>query len=611
MSASRFLLSTGLEDRIALGAGGRPAIAAHDRLKAAAGPAADLFAEPVLDRGDAAPSRVSWYAPSPEEPQPFGRLAPAARSAAETALRARLSALWPLLADPAAAAVLRPALAIPSPDDILRTGEAPVLVNWGIVPASVGDRPEALAAHFAATLGPYAPPGANPFLGGGQARPPGPVPAGAPGAPPPPPPVPPAAAGGGFAGRAMRAIAAVLTAILIVLLVAAVALAAGYYFGWHRMVEQLRASAPPPRDPALDGEVRRIQEGVNEGLRRRIQRLELALRGDVCVAPEGPLPELPADAPSGPPGPGQSRPVQPANRLPALPPPPEQQPVERAPAAPGRPPERTNLADLLDASVVLVIGEATLPNGERGVSTGSGFAIAPDLIATNLHVVDGVAPGALFVANRALGRPTPAEVVARTPGHDFGQPDFAVLRLGQGRLAPLTLATSVDRLLPVIAVGYPGFVTQAGDDFQRMMRGEAGPLPGAHFTSGEVGAVQDFRSQRVVIHTAAISRGNSGGPLADRCGRVVGINTFVRADQELAYRADYALPAQTLVNFLRQNNIPATVTEGECTPAPPTPAAPPATPPAAAPAAPPAAAPAPATPPAPAAPTPPAAPPAR
>ena len=46
-------------------------------------------------------------------------------------------------------------------------------------------------------------------------------------------------------------------------------------------------------DPAFDADLRRIQEGVNDGLRRRLSQLETALRGDICVAPDGPLPAAP------------------------------------------------------------------------------------------------------------------------------------------------------------------------------------------------------------------------------------------------------------------------------------------------------------------------------
>ena len=99
-------------------------------------------------------------------------------------------------------------------------------------------------------------------------------------------------------------------------------------------------------------------------------------------------------------------------------------------------------------------------------------------------------------------------------------------------------------------------------------------MPAAHFTSGEVSGVQQMQGAPVVIHTAAINRGNSGGPLADRCGRIVGVNTFIRTDRETAYRADYALPAVTLLTFLGQNNIAVRNEDGACTPAAPQASAP-------------------------------------
>ncbi|MCZ8149892.1 MAG: serine protease, partial [Roseomonas sp.] len=256
-----------------------------------------------------------------------------------------------------------------------------------------------------------------------------------------------------------------------------------------------------------------------------------------------------------------------------LPLPVEQQPVQRPGPEAGVPPRQTNLAELLEQSVVLVLAPGQQEEGgRRALATGSGFAIAPDLVVTNLHVVDGAQR--VLVTNRLLGNPVAAEIVARTPNHDFGQPDFAVLRIG-GQLPPLQLAATAAPLVPVVAVGFPGFVVGAGDDFQRLLRGEQGQAPAAHFTTGEISGVQQFRGNPVVIHTAAINRGNSGGPVVDRCGRVLGVNTFIRADREVAYRADYALPVATLLDFLRANNLPAEALTEVCTPAAPAAAAPP------------------------------------
>ena len=595
MSGSRLLLGSSLTDRTLLQVEGQPAILQHERLVKLLGEraprAAEMFAEPWPDAKEGQPiTRVSWYAKAGEDPVAFETLPTSQRLAAENALRGWLADLVPLFGDAEAGPLLRAALTLSGQADILWTGEAPVLVNWGIVPANVGEDSARLATHFAGVFRDLVPGGANPWASSRPPPPPGPpvsglataavgaagvgVAAGGGGGAPPPgsptgaPAGPPQGQPDGWR-RPMSAATAILGATLIVLLVSAVALAAGYYYGWVQLSRQIAATAPVARDPSFDADLKRIQEGVNDGLRRRLTQLEAGLRGDICLAPDGPLPAAPLRQ-------GEVAPRM--SPVPALPPAPDQQPVQRPPAAPGQAAapgagQATNLADLLEDSTVLILAPVTTDRGE-GLSTGSGFAIAPDIVVTNLHVVEGSTPGKLYVVNRKLGRPVDAEVIARTPNHEFGKPDFAVLRLKEGSLPPLALSPTADRLLPVVAVGFPGFVTGVGDDFQRLLKGEAGTMPAAHFTSGEVSGVQQMQGAPVVIHTAAINRGNSGGPLADRCGRIVGVNTFIRTDRETAYRADYALPAVTLQTFLAQNNIPVRSEDSACTPAAPTPAAP-------------------------------------
>ncbi len=611
--AIRLLAGTAFQDRHLVAVNDAPALTAHDRLRDAlrqgAPRAMDLFAEPHLDPREGPPQRASWYGEASADPVPVSSLATTQRLIAEQALRERLEALVPLLADPATAPLVQAALLVPSTEDVLWTGEAPILVNWGVVPAAIERSPEGFGAHFAATLGRFAPPGFTPFPRPVLGAPVGaPVAAAVPVAA-----VPVAAAAPAAAapGTWLGAVGATLAAVAIVLLLSGVALVAGYYIGWNRLVARLQAETPPPIDPSLEADMRRLQEGVNEGLRQRIARLEQGLQGDVCIAEAGPLPALPParnapGAPGVPTPPGQAE----APRQPAIPPPPEQQPLPpSAPAGPeGQAGRAENLADALDRSVVLIVTQRG--DGQRGVGIGTGFAITPDLVVTNRHVIEGAAT--IYAANRALGRPTQAQIVAQTPDQEPGRPDFALLRLPGAQLAPLPVTTEVDRLVPVVAAGFPGFVLGEDDDFRRLLGGEAGAIPRAHLTSGEVSSLQPLRGNTVVIHTAAINRGNSGGPLADRCGRVVGINTFIRTDREVAYRADYALPVAMLMPFLQQAGVTLAPATGVCqperaaAPAPPAaaPATPPATPPAAPPAAPPASPPAapPASPPAGAAP---------
>lgn len=592
MTSARYLQAAELEDRLPLRAGDATALAQHARLaaliEAKAPAAAGLFAEPVLDPKDsAAPRRVSWYGPASEDPIPLERLPTAQRLLAESELRSRLSALQPLLADAEAGTLVRAALMVPGQDDILWTGAAPVLVNWGIVPASVGAAPEALARHFDATLGRYAPPHANPWRSAAAAGPAG-MAAGAaasgagaaglgaaasgaggrvPPAPPPGPPPPPGGSGLGAAG-------AIAAAVAIVLLLAAVALAAGYYYGWSRLVERMQATLPPPRDAALDEQLRRAQESVNEGLRRRLAELEGALAGDVCVA-LGPPPRLDPPGAPGAPGRPEAPPQQPALSPDLIPPTAEEQPV-RPPPGEGAP-QATTLAALLSQSVVLVIATVRRPDGQQGLSQGSGFAVGDGIVVTNRHVIDNAAGDEVFVVNRQLGRVVRARIVAATDrgGGEF-RPDLALLRLGEGSLPPLRLAAAIEPLQPVVAAGFPGFAVGIDDTFRRLMQGDAAATPNPVFTSGTVSGLQEVAGQSLVTHTASITRGNSGGPLADRCGRVVGVNTWGRMERDTLYRLDYAQPVGSVVAFLRAAGVTVTAEDSACEPAAPAGPAPPA-----------------------------------
>jgi S1-C subfamily serine protease len=633
MPGSRLLMGTELADKTLVPAGAIAAIrqygALREVLATRAPAAADLFAEPWLDaRGEAPASRVSWYAAAAQEPVTLQELPASVRTGAVRAFQEKVAALEPLLADPSHGPLLRAALTVYGRGDVLWTGDAPVLVNWGIVPLGIVDAPDGLRQHFDTTFRDLLPASANPWrntapelapvprvshpggaavagmaagavaggvAAGGMASdgaPPGLPPIGQPpGGGPPPGPAP---IGGSPIGEPgwrapLGTAAAVLIAFAVVLLLTSVALAAGYYYGWATLVRRMQASAPPAVDTQFQGNVRKVQESVNDGLRRRIASLEGQLNSNICampgvVTPQGGAPAQGAPVQGGPVegGPVQGGPdhaaLAPPPRLPmlpGLPAPPDQQPVPQhglqpgSAGQPGQPPTASNLAELLENSVVMVIGEVNGPNGQSALSMGSGFAVAPDRIITNLHVVENVPPGKLVVVNRRLGKPFRAEVLAHTPNHDFGQPDFALLKLDGATLPALALSPAIDRLQPVVAVGFPAIVTDAGDDFKRMLRGEAGPPPAAHFTAGEVSAIQTFHGQPVIIHTASINPGSSGGPVADRCGRVLGVNTFIRTDAGNAAHVDYALEAATLKRFLDEHNVAVSTVAQPCVPLPP------------------------------------------
>ncbi len=191
-------------------------------------------------------------------------------------------------------------------------------------------------------------------------------------------------------------------------------------------------------------------------------------------------------------------------------------------------------ADLLDAysQAVIRVVEAVSPaaiglaagTGGRGGS-GAGFLVTADGYGlTNSHVVAG---RARLTATTTDGDRLDAEVIGDDP-----VTDLALIRLAARDLPFAQLGNSdalrVGQLL--IAIGSPfGFQSTVSTGvvsaLNRTMRGEQGRL-----------------IENIIQHSAPLNPGNSGGPLVDSHGRVVGINTAIIA---MAQGLGFAVPANT------------------------------------------------------------------
>jgi S1-C subfamily serine protease len=190
------------------------------------------------------------------------------------------------------------------------------------------------------------------------------------------------------------------------------------------------------------------------------------------------------------------------------------------------------------AVVSVYVGGAAEAARARG-GAGSGVVVTPDgYLLTNEHVVQQVSEARVTFVD---GRSVAAVVAGRDPATDL-----AVLRAQAGSL-PYAQLASEQRLRAgqlVVAVGNPfGFesTVSAGvvSALGRSLRSRQGRL-----------------IEGIVQHTAALNPGNSGGPLVDAFGRVVGINTAIIA---VAQGIGFAVPAATaqwvLTEILTQGRV--------------------------------------------------------
>ena len=153
----------------------------------------------------------------------------------------------------------------------------------------------------------------------------------------------------------------------------------------------------------------------------------------------------------------------------------------------------------------------------RGVSTGSGFVAREDgLVVTNAHVVAG---GGDVVVTMADGRKFRGRVVAADAECDIALVQMA----GVSGLATAAIGSSSSLR--------PGdFVVALGSPLNLSNSVTAGIVSNVARHGSEIGAAS---SRAEYLQTdAAINSGNSGGPLVDLDGKVIGINTMkaARAD---------------------------------------------------------------------------------
>ncbi|MEM6488912.1 MAG: DegQ family serine endoprotease [Pseudomonadota bacterium] len=174
------------------------------------------------------------------------------------------------------------------------------------------------------------------------------------------------------------------------------------------------------------------------------------------------------------------------------------------------------------------------PQGPRQVeSLGSGFVISAEgFVVTNNHVIEGADE---ITVNFADGTSLPAQLVGTDP-----KTDLAVLKVEP--LAPLPFVAFGDSRSArvgdwVVAIGNPfglGGSVSAGIISARNRDINSGPY-------------DDF-----IQTDAAINRGNSGGPLFNMAGEVIGVNTAIISPTGGSIGIGFAVPSALAANVVDQ-----------------------------------------------------------
>jgi putative serine protease PepD len=218
-----------------------------------------------------------------------------------------------------------------------------------------------------------------------------------------------------------------------------------------------------------------------------------------------------------------------------------------APAAPAPTSSSTSDARALDAGAIYDRSKDAVAfitsRTSQGTATGTGFAISKDgYLVTNAHVVDGASNVSVKVGD---GKAVTAKVV----GVD-NSTDIALLKIDTGNTPLKTLSlgdsSAVEVGDPVYAIGNPFGLDRT-------------------LTTGVISALQrsidapnGYTISNVIQTDAALNPGNSGGPLIDATGQVIGINSQIESTSQSATGQGqnsgigFAVPSNTVKRVVDQ-----------------------------------------------------------
>lgn len=202
--------------------------------------------------------------------------------------------------------------------------------------------------------------------------------------------------------------------------------------------------------------------------------------------------------------------------------------------------------EVLEASASVAYIEIETPTA---IYSGSGFIVKNDTsgtyLATNNHVLE-TSPNEIYVWIGENKKRT-ANVIARSE-----QYDLAIIKLAEpieGKA--LTLSEDAKQGDEVFAIGYPVAANYLSDTETHLSNE-------ATITNGIIGSIHEMKNVEygpvitMLQINADINEGNSGGPLLNRMGQVVGINTYGVLDTQGIFGA---ISASELKAYVEVNNL--------------------------------------------------------
>ena len=181
----------------------------------------------------------------------------------------------------------------------------------------------------------------------------------------------------------------------------------------------------------------------------------------------------------------------------------------------------------------------------RGTSMGSGFIISPDgYVLTNHHVVDGADEVTVKLSDRR-------ELKAKVIGSDQ-QYDVALLKIEASNLPSIRLGDS-NTLKPgqwVVAIGSPFGLDHS-------------VTAGIVSATGRSNPYADQRYVPFIQTDVAINQGNSGGPLLNTSGEVVGINSQIFSASGGYMGISFAIPIDLAMSAVEQLKKTGKVSRGQ------------------------------------------------